>query len=124
MSPLEAYVTSDRATPAPNSWTPLEIGQVADSSGIGHCVDLVWLRKVGNKNHFDDVGIIEPNNTVRARFLVHEHKSPAKFPYGLAGDDLVQIAQAWMQDSNASLDEAKEAVNGAWELACEDLVEH
>ncbi|GBG25307.1 Hypothetical Protein FCC1311_015242 [Hondaea fermentalgiana] len=59
-----------------------------------------------------------------SRFLVHEHKSPVKFPYGLTQRDLAQIAQSWMQDSNTSLDYAKETVKSAWELACEDLTEY
>ncbi|GBG35076.1 Hypothetical Protein FCC1311_112992 [Hondaea fermentalgiana] len=119
MQPLERYVTSRRAVAAPNAWTPLELKDVAEVSGIGHRVDTVWSKKVEDENERNSVGILKPNGTFRARFLVHEHKSPAKFPSGLARDDLAQIAQSWMQDSNASLDEAKDTVKGAWESACE-----
>ncbi|GBG25878.1 Hypothetical Protein FCC1311_020972 [Hondaea fermentalgiana] len=122
--PALQFVMARRAVTSPNSWTPLEINCAAQASGIGHRVDMVWTQKVGDESERNRAGILLPNNPYRARFLVHEHKSPMKFPYGLDEDDLAQIAQSWMQDSNTSLDEAKETVKSAWELACEDLTEY
>ncbi|GBG35055.1 Protein kinase, putative [Hondaea fermentalgiana] len=78
-----------------------------EASGIGHRVDTVTSKKVEDENEQGSVGILEPNITFRARFLVNEHKSPAKSPYGLARDDPAQIAQSWTQDSDVALDEAK-----------------
>ncbi|GBG28126.1 Gut esterase 1 [Hondaea fermentalgiana] len=109
---------------APNGWSSFNIGDSLAATGIGHRVDIAWTRVMFNGTDRSSSGIRSPGCPWRARFLVHEHKSPAKFPYGLTEDDLDEIAQARMQGTSDSLDEAKEVVNTAWEMACDDLVDY
>ncbi|GBG35210.1 Hypothetical Protein FCC1311_114332, partial [Hondaea fermentalgiana] len=122
--PALQFVIGERAATSPNSWTPLEVASAVEASSVGHRVDMAWTQKVGDRNERNRVGILVPNNPYRARFLVHEHKSPVKFPYGLTQRDLTQVARDYRRGLGTSLDEAKATVNGVWELACEDLTEY
>ncbi|GBG26575.1 Hypothetical Protein FCC1311_027962 [Hondaea fermentalgiana] len=118
------HVIARSSDTSPNGWTPFHIAYNLVSAGIGHQVDMVWTREVGIATERDKAGLLVTKFLLRARFLVHEHNSPGKFPYALTEDELVEIAQAWMQGTSASLDEAKEAVNHAWALVCDDLVDY
>ncbi|GBG28538.1 Protein kinase, putative [Hondaea fermentalgiana] len=124
IDPLKEIVLDKEADTAINSFTPMDITQEFELASIGHRVDLAWTRKVNSDDDRNNAGVLTPDDESRARFLVHEHKSPGKFPYGLAADDFDNIAKAFMQNTSSSLDEAKETVNGAWELACDDMVDY
>ncbi|GBG16201.1 Hypothetical Protein FCC1311_116762, partial [Hondaea fermentalgiana] len=67
------------ADTAPNGWTPFDVDVAEEAPGIGHRVDMVWSREMGIDVDRSRAGILTPQDPNRARFLVHEHKSPAKF---------------------------------------------
>ncbi|GBG35149.1 Hypothetical Protein FCC1311_113722, partial [Hondaea fermentalgiana] len=124
MDPALSEVLTRNADTAPNGWTPFQINGIREATGIGHRVDYVWARVMADGVDRSRAGILTPQDPDYARFLVHEHKSPAKFPYGMTQDDLDDLAQTFMQDTSYSLDEAKEVANSAWEMACDDLVDY
>ncbi|GBG33652.1 Hypothetical Protein FCC1311_098752, partial [Hondaea fermentalgiana] len=124
MDPALSEVLSRYADTAPNGWTPFHVNAIPEATGVGHRVDYVWSRDMANGTDRSRAGILTPQNPNRARFLVHEHKSPAKFPYGLTEDDLDDLAESYAQRASDSLDEARGVVNSAWEMACDDLVDY
>ncbi|GBG30436.1 Hypothetical Protein FCC1311_066552 [Hondaea fermentalgiana] len=122
--PVLRRVVSFRATASPNGWTPFDVQADVEMTGVGHRVDLVWTRQRPTAGVRASAGLAATSVANRARFLVHEHKSPGKFPYGLADAELTNLARNWAQGSHNSLDDAKNAVNEAWEGACDDLVDY
>ncbi|GBG35206.1 Hypothetical Protein FCC1311_114292, partial [Hondaea fermentalgiana] len=79
MGRVMSEVLNRYADTAPNGWTPFNIDGTREATGVGHRVDYVWSRDLGNGADRSRAGILTPQDPNRARFLVHEHKSPAKF---------------------------------------------